>query len=78
MSRIQVDESKLLSTLKELIAIESVNPSLVQGGNGEYKIAEYIGERLEKAGLEVNYQRLGGNRQNVVAVMKGRGSGAAP
>jgi acetylornithine deacetylase len=75
MSRIQVDESKLLSTLKELIAIESVNPSLVQGGNGEYKIAEHIGERLEKAGLEVNYQRLGGNRQNVVAVMKGGGSG---
>jgi len=75
MSRIKVDESKLLSALKELIGIESVNPSLVQGGNGEYKIAEHIGERLEKAGLEVNYQRLGRNRQNVVAVMKGRGNG---
>ena len=31
MSRIKVDESKLLSALKELIGIESVNPSLVQG-----------------------------------------------
>jgi len=75
MSRIHVDESRLLSTLKELIAIESVNPSLVQGGSGETKIAQHIGDRLETIGLEVQYQQLGQNRQNVVARLRGRGDG---
>lgn len=73
MNSIRVDDSSLLSTLKELIAIESVNPSLVPGGNGESEIAEYIGNRLERIGIEVQYQQLGRNRQNVIATLRGRG-----
>ncbi|RDE15360.1 MAG: hypothetical protein C4K47_02920 [Candidatus Thorarchaeota archaeon] len=75
MTNFQVDESTLLSTLKELIAIESVNPSLVPSGKGEAEIAEYIGHRLEGIGLEVQYQQLRHNRKNVVAMMRGRESG---
>lgn len=75
MNKIHVDESRLLSTLKELIAIESVNSSLVQGGSGESEIARFIGDRLERIGLEVQYQPLGQNRQNVVATLRGGDDG---
>ena len=72
MSMIHIDQSRLLSTLKELVAIDSVNPSLIEGGGGEYEIADRIGRRLEKAGLDVHYQQLEKNRQNVVATLGGK------
>jgi acetylornithine deacetylase len=70
-----VDESYLLSVLQNLIAIESVNPSLVEGGSGESEIANHIGGHLDRVGLEVSYQELDEGRENVIGVLRGNGTG---
>jgi acetylornithine deacetylase len=75
MSDFGVDESYLLSVLQSLIAIESVNPSLVKGGSGESKIAHQIGDYLDRIGIEVSYQELDEARENVIGVLRGNGTG---
>ena len=37
----QIDNDKLVKLLKDLVKIDSVNPSLVPGAAGEAEIAEY-------------------------------------
>ena len=39
--------------LERLVAIESVNPSLVTGGAGEAEIGRFVAAWLEQHGLEV-------------------------
>jgi len=46
-----VDELARLTA--ELVAIDSVNPSLVPGGAGEAEIARFVARWLERAGLDV-------------------------
>ncbi|UCH04824.1 MAG: ArgE/DapE family deacylase [Candidatus Thorarchaeota archaeon] len=75
MSGFGVDESYLLSVLQSLISIESINPSLVQGGSGESKIAHQIGDYLDRIGLEVDYQEIDEGRENVIGVLRGGGAG---
>ena len=75
MNEITVDEQQLKSLLEDLIRINSVNPDLSDGGNGEGEIARYLGEYLEGLGLDVHYQDLGENRTNVISVLKGSGGG---
>jgi acetylornithine deacetylase len=75
MNKITIDESAMLSHLKTLISIESINPSLVDSGSGESKIAEYIGGSLEKLGLETSYQTIDNGRLNVIGVLQGSGEG---
>lgn len=75
MSSLSIDHSLLLSRLKELIAIESINPSLVEGGSGEVSVADYIGDQLDAMGADVTFQRFDGNRVNVIGILKGEGDG---
>ncbi|MFX1481828.1 MAG: ArgE/DapE family deacylase [Promethearchaeota archaeon] len=70
-----IDRSVLLSTLNELIAIESINPSLVERGSGEASVADYIGNRLVAMGADVTFQRFDGGRVNVIGVLRGIGGG---
>lgn len=58
-----------------LVAIDSVNPSLVPGGAGERAIAEYVAAWLADAGLETTIDDLGDDRCNVVAIARGSGGG---
>lgn len=74
-SCITIDEHRLLQTLLGLIEINSVNPSLVPGGNGEEDIARFIGRYLEQMGFCVKYQYFGEKRANVIGILKGYGSG---
>ncbi|HNT24049.1 MAG TPA: ArgE/DapE family deacylase [Anaerolineales bacterium] len=67
-----IDPEPLLS---QLIAINSVNPSLVLGGAGEAEIAAFIARWLEDAGLEVTLHDTAPNRSNVVGIVRGSGSG---
>ena len=61
----------LLPLLRDLIAIPSVNPSLVPGGTGEAEIGVYVAARLRAIGMDVEvYDALPG-RPNVVG-MRGR------
>jgi acetylornithine deacetylase len=67
------DVTQLLSAL---VAINSVNPSLVPGAAGEAEIARFVGEWLEQRGLEVSLEEAGGpGRLNVVGVARGTGGG---
>jgi len=42
-----------VSMLRKLVAIDSVNPSLVPGGIGEREISAAIANELRNAGLDV-------------------------
>lgn len=68
------DAARLVS---DLVAIDSVNPSLVPGGAGETEIAAYVSSFLRQLGLDVEERDVARERPNVVAVLKGTGGGRA-
>jgi acetylornithine deacetylase len=61
--------------LRDLVAIDSVNPSLVPGARGEAAIAAAIAEHLHGIGLDVEIQEAAPGRPNVIGVLEGRGRG---
>ena len=61
--------------LRELVAIESVNPSLVPGGAGEAAIAERIAAALRSGGIDVEVTDVAPGRPNVVGVVEGKAPG---
>ncbi len=61
--------------LAELVAIDSVNPSLVSGGAGEERIARAIAAQMRASGLEVEVTDAAPGRPNVVGVLEGRAPG---
>jgi acetylornithine deacetylase len=61
--------------LKTLVAIDSVNPSLVGGANGEAAIARALAEHMRGCGLAVHVQEVAPGRPNVVGVLDGRRDG---
>jgi acetylornithine deacetylase len=64
-----------LTLLKRLVAIDSVNPSLVSGAAGEAAIARALAESLREAGLAVEVQDVAPGRPNVVGTLTGRAKG---
>jgi acetylornithine deacetylase len=65
----------LLSLLSDLVAADSVNPSLVAGAAGEGAAAEVARAALAKAGLDVRMHEVAPGRPNVTGVLEGRQSG---
>jgi acetylornithine deacetylase len=63
--------------LRDLVAIDSVNPSLVPGAAGEGAIAQAIAAHLRRIGLDVEMQEVVPGRSNVIGVLEGRGKGRA-
>jgi acetylornithine deacetylase len=61
--------------LKDLVAIDSVNPALVPGARGEAEIADAIARHLRGIGLDVELQEAAPGRPNVIGVLEGRGRG---
>ena len=64
-----------ISLLRDLVAIDSVNPSLVPGAAGEAEIARAIASSMRTLGLEVLVQDAAPGRPNVVGVLEGRSPG---
>lgn len=64
-----------LQLLRDLVAINSVNPSLVPDGAGEKEIAELVAMTLRRLGLDVEVLEVVPHRPNVVAVLEGRAPG---
>ena len=62
----------VIGLLRDLIAIDSVNPSLVPGGAGEAGVAERIASALSAAGIDVEVTEVAPGRPNVVGVVEGR------
>jgi acetylornithine deacetylase/succinyl-diaminopimelate desuccinylase family protein len=73
--RIAVDEKELMTLLRQLIAINSVNPCLGSGSTGETEIAGYIADRFQQMGLNVKTQTMGPDRINVIGILEGTGEG---
>ena len=68
-----MDDARAL--LAELVAIDSVNPSLVPGGAGEAEIARFVGGWLASRGLEVDVSDAEPGRPNAVGRARGSGGG---
>ena len=61
--------------LEQLVAIESVNPTLVPGGAGEAEIGRFVAGWLERNGVETGYEELAPSRANVIGRVPGTGGG---
>src|SRR6476619_7222917 len=61
--------------LRDLVAIDSVNPSLVPGAAGEAQIAGAVAAHLRRLGLDVELQEAAPGRPNVIGVLEGRRQG---
>jgi len=72
---VEIDDEKLVELLKDLVKIDSVNPSLVPGAAGEAEIAEYLREWMIAQGLDTELIVVEPGRPNVVGVLKGTGGG---
>jgi acetylornithine deacetylase len=61
--------------LRDLVAINSVNPTLVPGAPGEQEIAAAVAAEMRRLGLEVSVETVAPSRPNVVGVLEGRAKG---
>jgi acetylornithine deacetylase len=61
--------------LRELVAIDSVNPTLVPGAAGEAGVARAIADEMRAFGLDVESQELVPGRPNVIGLLEGRSKG---
>jgi acetylornithine deacetylase len=60
-----------IALLKDLVAIDSVNPSLVPGAAGEAQIAEALAGHMRDLGFDVEMQEVASGRSNVIGVLDG-------
>jgi len=61
-----------IDLLRDLVSIDSVNPSLVPGGAGEQAIADHVASYLRELGIDVVLQEASGGappRPNVIGVI---------
>lgn len=70
-----IDRDRLLTDLRELVRIPSINPSLDPGGGGEGEAAAYVAGALEGLGLDVVRYEPEPGRPSVVGVLRGTGGG---
>jgi acetylornithine deacetylase len=61
--------------LRDFVAIDSVNPSLVPGGAGEKEMAAAVAAEMRKIGMDVEVEEVAPGRPNVVGVLEGRAPG---
>jgi acetylornithine deacetylase len=61
--------------LRDLVAIDSVNPTLVPGAAGEAAVARRLVQEFEAMGVAVEVQEVAPGRPNVVATLEGRAPG---
>jgi len=61
--------------LRDLVAINSVNPTLVPGAPGEAEIAGAIAAEMHRIGLDVETQQVAPGRPNTIGVLEGRAAG---
>ncbi|MGH9764071.1 MAG: M20/M25/M40 family metallo-hydrolase, partial [Blastocatellia bacterium] len=64
-----------IQLLRDMIAIDSVNPSLVPGGAGESNVAARVSSEMRSIGLDVELAEAAPGRPNVVGVMEGNQQG---
>lgn len=70
-----IDRDFTISTLRDLVRIDSRNPDLEAGAPGEAQIARHVADLLAQFGWSATLHELGDRRVNVVAVRPGVGGG---
>jgi acetylornithine deacetylase len=70
-----IDPQRTIDLLRRLVQIESVNPSLVVGGQGEGEIAGFVARVLSDAGIEASLQEVTPGRPNVLGRLSGDEAG---
>jgi acetylornithine deacetylase len=68
-------QSEIIRLTSQLVAIDSVNPSLVAGGAGEVAISRFLRDWALSAGLEVDVLEATMGRPSVVIRARGTGGG---
>ena len=71
----KIDRDYLIQTLINLVRINSINPSLVDGAAGEGNLAAYVAHELQQLGFSVDVHEVAPGRPNVVGTLKGQGGG---
>src|SRR5699024_7807903 len=66
---------ELSALVADLVAIDSVNPSLVEGGAGEERIAAFVADWADDQGLEVELVEETAGRPSVLVRARGTGGG---
>lgn len=69
------DARETTELLRQLVAINSINPDLVADGPGEGEIARFVAGWLERAGLEVKLDEPVPGRPNIIGIVRGSGGG---
>ena len=74
-----IDLQNIVSELKTLIRIKSVNPNgpVAAPGTGERDIAEYYGNTMRAIGMDVYYYEVAKDRTNVFGYLYGTGKSEA-
>jgi acetylornithine deacetylase len=72
---VSVDSQRTVELLRQLVQIESINPTLVAGGAGEGEIASFVARVLRDAGIETRLQEVAPGRPNVLGRLPGSGGG---
>jgi len=67
--------SSIRGLLERLVAIESVNPTLVVGGAGETGIGRFVAGWLAERGVDVELDEFAAERVNVIGRIRGSGGG---
>ncbi len=70
-----INSNELTKLRKDMVKIDSVNPSLVPGAAGEAEIASYLKDWMESLGLETELVEVEPSRPNVVGTLRGSGGG---
>jgi len=70
-----IDRDFLFATLADLIRINSINPTLAAGGQGEAEISDYVSRALTAMGLEVRRFEPEPGRISVTGTLRGSGGG---
>ncbi|PYR78146.1 MAG: acetylornithine deacetylase [Acidobacteria bacterium] len=64
-----------IQLLRDLVAIDSVNPLLVPGAAGEAAVAAAVSDAMRRIGMDVELEEAAPGRPNVVGVLEGRAAG---
>jgi acetylornithine deacetylase len=75
MSALVIDRAYLCETLRDLVQINSINPTLDASGAGEAEIAGYVAASFTRAGLEPRRYEPEPGRVSVVGTLAGSGGG---
>lgn len=71
MSSWQRSDDEVLATLQDVVAIESVNPELPGGRDGEAGMVDYLSNFFDKIGLPFELSEALPCRNNIIATLEG-------